>query len=203
MSGPSDDIAQGGVAQGINATGRLRPEHETEKTGVTSMHSNDSKFDVLNPSSADASSGAAEPSVGADPTSGLKPEQKQQGADRPREAPSEEGLQAIREKKEAAEKTASGEGGANHSGKSGSGDIPGEQKSTEKGTGELWVNSIGLAADGGDFDASRPGAGREADRTSNLPPLTLNPTPPPPCISFVISILSRAFLKSLPFNEAR
>ncbi|KAK3997319.1 hypothetical protein QBC44DRAFT_303521 [Cladorrhinum sp. PSN332] len=32
------------------------------------------------------------------------------------------------------------------------------------GTGELWVKSTGLAADGGDFDASKPGAGREADR---------------------------------------
>ncbi|KAG6031413.1 hypothetical protein E4U40_007201 [Claviceps sp. LM458 group G5] len=33
-----------------------------------------------------------------------------------------------------------------------------------KGTGELYVRTSGLAADGGDFDASRPGAGREADR---------------------------------------
>jgi hypothetical protein len=32
------------------------------------------------------------------------------------------------------------------------------------GTGEEYVKSSGLAADGGDFDASRPGAGREADR---------------------------------------
>ncbi|EAQ91375.1 predicted protein [Chaetomium globosum CBS 148.51] len=32
------------------------------------------------------------------------------------------------------------------------------------GMGEEYVKSSGLAADGGDFDASRPGAGREADR---------------------------------------
>ncbi|KAK4169262.1 hypothetical protein QBC43DRAFT_59327 [Cladorrhinum sp. PSN259] len=32
------------------------------------------------------------------------------------------------------------------------------------GTGELYVKSSGLAADGGNFDASKPGAGREADR---------------------------------------
>ncbi|KAL2200937.1 hypothetical protein P885DRAFT_56356 [Corynascus similis CBS 632.67] len=32
------------------------------------------------------------------------------------------------------------------------------------GKGEEYVRSSGLAADGGDFDASRPGAGREADR---------------------------------------
>ncbi|KAI3547189.1 hypothetical protein CABS03_04868 [Colletotrichum abscissum] len=34
----------------------------------------------------------------------------------------------------------------------------------EEGTGEKLVKATGLAADGGDFDATRPGAGREADR---------------------------------------
>jgi len=34
----------------------------------------------------------------------------------------------------------------------------------EKGTGVKWVKSTGLAADGGNFDATKPGAGREADR---------------------------------------
>lgn len=33
-----------------------------------------------------------------------------------------------------------------------------------EGTGELYVKSSGLAADGGDFDVTQPGAGREADR---------------------------------------
>ncbi|KAJ2974039.1 hypothetical protein NQ176_g6261 [Zarea fungicola] len=36
--------------------------------------------------------------------------------------------------------------------------------SDEKGTGEQYVKSSGLHADGGDFDATKPGAGREADR---------------------------------------
>ena len=35
---------------------------------------------------------------------------------------------------------------------------------TEKGTGTQYVKSTGLQADGGDFDATAPGAGREADR---------------------------------------
>lgn len=40
-----------------------------------------------------------------------------------------------------------------------------DNKSGEgKGTGELYVKTSGLAADGGDFDATKPGAGREADR---------------------------------------
>ncbi|OTB17951.1 hypothetical protein K445DRAFT_315702 [Daldinia sp. EC12] len=37
-------------------------------------------------------------------------------------------------------------------------------KSTGEGTGEKYVKSSGLQADGGDFDATKPGAGREADR---------------------------------------
>ncbi|ORY69687.1 uncharacterized protein BCR38DRAFT_90380 [Pseudomassariella vexata] len=36
--------------------------------------------------------------------------------------------------------------------------------STGEGTGEEYVKSSGLKADGGDFDATKPGAGREADR---------------------------------------
>ena len=36
--------------------------------------------------------------------------------------------------------------------------------STETGTGEIYIKSTGTAADGGDFDAARAGAGREADR---------------------------------------
>lgn len=37
-------------------------------------------------------------------------------------------------------------------------------KSKSEGTGEKYVKSSGLKADGGDFDVSQPGAGREADR---------------------------------------
>ncbi|KAK0710978.1 hypothetical protein B0H67DRAFT_492546 [Lasiosphaeris hirsuta] len=38
------------------------------------------------------------------------------------------------------------------------------QEEHDSGSGELYVKSSGLRADGGDFDASAPGAGREADR---------------------------------------
>jgi hypothetical protein len=41
----------------------------------------------------------------------------------------------------------------------------GPQKTSQgSGTGEQYVKSSGLKADGGDFDATKPGAGREADR---------------------------------------
>ncbi|KAI1106883.1 hypothetical protein F4804DRAFT_299365 [Jackrogersella minutella] len=43
------------------------------------------------------------------------------------------------------------------------GDGPGA-KSKGEGTGEQYVKSSGLKVDGGDFDATNPGAGREADR---------------------------------------
>lgn len=39
-----------------------------------------------------------------------------------------------------------------------------EEDHESKGTGEQYVKTTGLAADGGDFDATKPGAGREADR---------------------------------------
>jgi hypothetical protein len=48
------------------------------------------------------------------------------------------------------------------------GDGDGPQKTSHgEGTGEKYVKTSGLAADGGDFDATQPGAGREADRMSD------------------------------------
>lgn len=52
---------------------------------------------------------------------------------------------------------------------SGDGDADGGSpgaKSKGEGTGEKYVKSSGLKADGGDFDVTLPGAGREADRKS-------------------------------------
>lgn len=43
-----------------------------------------------------------------------------------------------------------------------------QKESTGEGTGEQYVKSSGMVADGGDFDASNPGAGREADRMFRL-----------------------------------
>jgi hypothetical protein len=37
------------------------------------------------------------------------------------------------------------------------------------GTGEQYVKSSGMDANGGDFDATNPGAGKEANRTSRAP----------------------------------
>lgn len=40
----------------------------------------------------------------------------------------------------------------------------GGEHGKEEGTGSKYVRSTGMAADGGDFDATKPGAGREANR---------------------------------------
>lgn len=60
-----------------------------------------------------------------------------------------------------ASKESSGAGGTDEDG-------PGAESKGE-GTGEQYVKSSGLAADGGDFDATKPGAGREADRKCSCP----------------------------------
>lgn len=48
------------------------------------------------------------------------------------------------------------------------GNAGGDEHGKEKGTGEHWVKTTGLAADGGNFDATKPGAGKEADRRISL-----------------------------------
>ncbi|KAI9801172.1 MAG: hypothetical protein M1825_003446 [Sarcosagium campestre] len=103
---------------------------------------------------------------GVNPSStGQQPFQKQQGADRPNEEPSGENTDAILEKKEATEESSSSSDPNNVGGKSdNSGESSEGKESKSEGTGTKWVKSTGLAADGGDFDATKPGAGREADR---------------------------------------
>ncbi len=196
----------GTSAMGSNFTGgQPRPEHETDKTGVTGSHGNDPKFSDPTSTNANSSSvasrgqtrgpiggvGAVEPSVGADPQSGQKPMQKQQGGDRPEDEPSQKQTEAVKNEKEKTEGTADFKKGPNdrsgdpihmhggsdrresvHPGQAG-GDPHGEDKDN-KGTGEQWVKTSGLATDGGDFDAAKPGAGKEADRTLSLPPRSLH-----------------------------
>lgn len=164
MSGPSTSTSSGqedlSRSTGVNITGGIRPEHQTDKTGVTSMHSNDPHFSDQRLTSSNESAvadrgqarapmggfGTVEPSVGADFSSGHTQSQKEQGGDRPLEEPSGHQVDAVRGEKETAERQQAG-------------------GQASEGTGELWVKSTGMAADGGDFDAAKPGAGREADRT--------------------------------------
>lgn len=170
--GGQEDLSR---STGVNVTGGIRPEHQTDKTGVTSMHSNDPKFSDERLTSAHQSSvedrgqtrapvggfGTVEPSVGADVSSGATHKQKEQGADRPLDEPSGHQLDAVRGEKETTERQ---QAGGDASGAQQHGPIGGK---TNEGTGEQWVKTSGVAAEGGDFDAAKPGAGREADRKSS------------------------------------
>lgn len=176
--------------------------------------------------------GTAEPSVSADPASGQKPQQKQQGGDRPLDEPTGEQVQAVKQEKKEGEAAQEGKDSSktglgeerdgqrhprndeerekmaekgelpkdpnDHSGEpmkmhdGSESDVskkPGEEGKTDKegeggetdrkksvgqeggqphgsakGTGEEWVKTSGFDAEGGDFDATKPGAGKEATR---------------------------------------
>jgi hypothetical protein len=182
----TDNTTSGGAANtdlpgNTPTTAPIRPEHDTDKTGVTSAHNPTSATSSDKPTSSNDNSGpGAAPSVGADPASGAQPTTKQQGADKPTSEPSSAESDRIKETKKEAEDAAkvdvSGpgpktleekakEGGAAGAGKADDGDDGPQKESKGEGTGEKYVKSSGMKADGGDFDAANPGAGKEADRT--------------------------------------
>jgi len=165
--------------------GPIDPHHSTEKTGVKGNMGTDPKASVLNPSSASTNPGGAPDSGNVVP--------KQQGADKPSDAPNREENSAVKATKEDAEQTLrqaeqtmknrdpndhSGEpmhmhDGSDHSGvpptqaerRDSKAGMPGGQEHGKTyGTGEQWVKTSGVAAQGGDFDVTKPGAGREATR---------------------------------------
>jgi hypothetical protein len=190
-TGNTDTTDTSGVSQGgpkttdgpgnTPATAPIRPEHETNKTGVTSTNQPSNKFGDEKLSSANDSSGPGlEPSVGADLASGAQDTQKHQTADRPEDEPRSDEHGRIQEPKKEAEdaqnvdtsgpgseplsETHKAGGGAQSSSSGGDDDGP-QKESHGEGTGQKYVKSSGLKADGGDFDASAAGAGKEADRS--------------------------------------
>ncbi|RFU31776.1 hypothetical protein B7463_g4563, partial [Scytalidium lignicola] len=122
--------------------------------------------------------------VVGDPSSGNREMQKQQGADRPMDEPSGRERSAVEETKRDAEdaqnfdasgpspvplEDEAGRGGGDMGGNMGVGSAGGDgekpqSESHGEGTGEKYIKSTGMKAEGGDFDAANPGAGREADR---------------------------------------
>jgi len=163
------------------ATAPIRPEHDTDKTGVTSAHNPTSATSSDKPTSSNDNSGPGAASVSADPSSAPQDTQKQQGADRPADEPSSDEHDRIKATKKEAEEAATvdtsgpgprsledkardgGAAGASAGGEGEEEDGP-QKESHGEGTGEKYVKSSGMKADGGDFDASNPGAGKEADR---------------------------------------
>jgi len=157
-----------------SSTGPIRPEHEHDKTGVTDAPQPSSGFTSDKPTSSNQpSTTGPEPSVSADPSSGVQDTPKQQGADRPQDEPSSDAHKAIQDAKKEAEEAqtvdVSGPGPVpleeRGTAPTSGGDDDGPQKESQgEGTGEQYVKSSGMKADGGDFDAANPGAGKEADR---------------------------------------
>jgi hypothetical protein len=151
----------------------IRPEHESNKTVVTSMHNPTSASSSDKPTSSNDTSGTGPtPAVSADPSS----TQKQQGADRPTEEHTGGGehdrnTATKKEAGDAAKVDISGPGPKPLSevkrdgGAGAGGDDDGSQKEGHgEGTGAKHVKSSGVKANGGDFDAANPGAGEEANR---------------------------------------
>ncbi|KAF2748792.1 hypothetical protein M011DRAFT_337989 [Sporormia fimetaria CBS 119925] len=162
------------------AAGDSDPLRSTDKTGVISGHQgNAPKTDVVNPTSRSENPGGV-------PDSGATPQVKHQGIDQPTDKPTGEQQTAIRDSKNEAEELLKKRDPNDHSGepmkmhdgsesaipntqaerRNSKAGMPGGQEHGKdpKGTGEQWVKTSGTAADGGDFDATKPGAGREADR---------------------------------------
>jgi len=158
------------------AGGGPKPLENTEGTGVTG-----SSAQKFAPSGGDVVPSSASDNPGVAPSSGAAPGgQKQQGADRPQDTPSnpaavkEDDTEAIMAKRDPNDH--SGEPMHMHGGdekvpttqeerrESKVGMPGGQVHGKEHGTGEEWVKTSGMHADGGDFDATKPGAGREADR---------------------------------------
>ncbi|PSN66175.1 hypothetical protein BS50DRAFT_635326 [Corynespora cassiicola Philippines] len=180
---PKDTATSAPTNLNSAATGGVpKPLEETEKTGVTGSLGDPVKGSDVIPSN------SAHP--GVTPDSGAIPAQKQQGADRPQETP----IEAVKEEKKAPGKSIddrteedfaktrdpndhSGEPLRMHDGsekpipnthderRTSKAGLPGGvPHGKELGSGEEWIKTSGLHADGGDFDATKPGAGREADR---------------------------------------
>jgi len=161
------------------AGGVPHPEHETSKTGVVGNMTSDPKGSDVRPSESAAHAGAA-------PESGAAPAQKQQGAANPTDEPSTKSKSTTNIDDIDGEEALKKRDPNDHSGEPMHMHGAGEEKTSTKiedrreskagqpggqdmgkeehGTGEQWVKTSGLAAEGGDFDATKPGAGREADR---------------------------------------
>jgi hypothetical protein len=119
----------------------------------------------------DTSSEGPVPSIGTDTASAPQETQKHQGADRRTEKPTTEEKGAVEESKTKAENVQAKKPKAKEPELIGSGKMPGQvgseclqRESHGEGTGEKWIKSSGMKSDGGNFDASQAGAGKEADR---------------------------------------
>lgn len=152
----------------VDPSTRKVPETSTSHTEVST---NTTPFLERTKPQAATSLGGLESQVIPEPSSGQQLAQKQQGADRPLEEPIGEQADALTKDKLHAERAQARGSIASYSplipglpSDDKSGPPANVVKDSSSGTGEKYVKSTGLAAEGGDFDAAAPGAGKEADR---------------------------------------
>lgn len=119
------------------------PNEPHSQGGTTNAAAATSDISPMEPGLSKGTHSLSAPSVDAGPAHVQQETQKHQDGDRPTEEPKGSTPQ-------------SGQG------RHGSQGTQGEEKKKEDG--HSWLKTTGTAAEGGDFDASKPGAGREADR---------------------------------------
>ncbi|KAM3555430.1 hypothetical protein MY1884_005599 [Beauveria asiatica] len=135
--------------QNLNTTGQNLTDQNIDSTRDVSASNIDSKSKPSKSPSADADDEPSSVDVSGPGPRDLSTVARENGGD----AGNHRG----------SETTSTSSGNKQQPGSGAGGNLPAD-RSQEKGTGEEYVKSSGLQADGGDFDATRPGAGREAER---------------------------------------
>ncbi|OAA46593.1 glycine-rich cell wall structural protein 1 [Beauveria brongniartii RCEF 3172] len=150
-SSSSSTNKQSTSTQNLNTTGQNLTDQNLDNTRDVSASNIDSKSKPSKSPSADANDEPSSVNVSGPGPRNLSTVARENGGD----AGSHRGSETT--------STSNGNKQPGSSGAGAGGNLPAD-RSQEKGTGEEYVKSSGLQADGGDFDATRPGAGREADR---------------------------------------
>lgn len=134
-----------GPQRGSTSDEHPSSSNEPLNQGGTTNPATTNAIDPMGPGLTQGTHGPVEPSVGANPAYAQQDTQKHQGGDRPLEEPSGHVPQLGQDHKASVNE-------------------PQEGDENKQEAGHKWVKSSGTVAEGGDFDAAKPGAGREADR---------------------------------------
>jgi len=165
------DLVHRGASSSGSEPGMPAPPHKTLSSSAAPGDHTKAQLDTRDPADPTADHQASAPKKDVDDsTGGLdvgdNPD-KQLGGPGPRPlevVAKEHGGDAAGQKQQQKSETTSSS--SSSSGASEQPAVGGARRDSghEEGTGEKYVRSQGLVADGGDFDAAKPGAGREADR---------------------------------------
>ncbi|KND92808.1 hypothetical protein TOPH_02539 [Tolypocladium ophioglossoides CBS 100239] len=169
VSGAAGDVSKGEPydAGNLGASDQNKLEKKMSGDESTPARPNpestlDKKQDITSSNSSGSGSGSESKSSGGDDEGGSDTKVKIMGA-----GPKPLATVAKEHGGDAGNKNETSKGGSDKpaTGADGAGNShDSSDKKESEGTGEQYVKTTGFAADGGDFDATKPGAGREADR---------------------------------------